>query len=447
MLGSAAIRRHTLRAVVWLAALIVPSGQLASQNVPEPQAVPDPGDAISVTLLTFGPGDGVIEVWAHNAIWVRDPSTGLDRAYNWGVFNFNDPGFMLRFVKGTMMYMMVSDTSDRMLREYVYYNRDIYAQELNLTGAQKRALIERLLANDTDATRYYRYQYYLDNCSTRARDALDDVLGGRIAAALDTVQTGTTWRWHTRRVLRPSFWSYLGIELGLGNPADEQLTAWQESFLPMRLREHMRLVTVLDEAGREVPLVARETQLFQATGRAPETVSPPSWFLGFMLAGLALAAVVAASGAAMLRSARRAGLGRTVWTFLATGWSLVIGLAGLFFVLAWALTDHTFWYFNENLLQATPLSLVLVPVIVAAVRGRSWGVRWIAPCALAILALSVIGFVLQPLPGFDQFNGDMIAAILPVHAAVAWVAIRMGRTATGSDVETRPSRKQTTPNR
>jgi hypothetical protein len=419
-----------LHAALSLAAMLAAAPLQTTDSVPTA-----PSDDITVTLLTFGPGDAIWEVWAHNAIWVRDPATGLDRAYNWGVFDFDDPGFMVKFVRGTMMYWLESEDPQRMLQAVAYANRDIYAQELNLTAAQKRALVERVLANDTDATRYYRYQYYLDNCSTRARDALDAVLGGRIAAVLDTVQTGTTWRWHTRRLLRPMFWSYLGIELGLGNPADEEITAWQEAFLPMRLREHLRLVTVLDDTGREVPLVARETQLFQAAGRPPEPVAPPSWFLWFLAAGVALAGLLAATGAASVRNADGAAgraarpfrLARTTWATLATGWSLVIGLAGLFFVSAWLLTDHTFWYFNENLLQATPLSLALVPAIVAAARGRAWGVRWIAPLALVVLALSVIGFLLQPLPGFDQFNGDIIAAALPVHAAVAWVAVRMRR--------------------
>jgi hypothetical protein len=390
----------------------------AAAQPPDTASAVTPGSQIIVTLLTFGPNDNVIEAWAHNAIRIQNPATGFDASYNWGIFNFDDPGFLGRLAKGTMLYSMYGWSSEAMIADYIASNRDVFAQEINLTPAQKTELLERLRVNDTDANRRYRYQYYLDNCSTRARDALDQVLGGRIAETLDTVPAGVTWRWHARRILRTMPAAYVGMDYLLGNPADEQITAWDEGFLPMMLMSHLRRVTVLDEAGREVPLVANETQLF-ASGRPPEPTEPPFWLPWFLAAGVALGLVIVGAARMNLR----------VGAALAAVWSIKLGLAGLLLLAAWAFTDHTFWFWNENLFQAGPLSLLLAVALFAGVRGREGGLRWARPVALVVLALSALGFLLQVFPGFDQVNGEIIAAALPAHAAVAWIARKLGREA------------------
>ena len=389
----------------------------------------------AVYLLTFGPGDLVYEVWAHNAIWVRDPARGIDHTYNWGIFDFDQEGFIGRLARGTMLYRMDDFPIERTIAEYTYYNRSIWAQELNLTGEQKRALVEYLLETDTEENRYYRYDYFRDNCSTRVRDALDRVLGGRIADALSEAPAGVTWRWHARRILRNMPASYAGMEFALGNPADESITRWDETFLPLELMAHIRDVTVLDEAGLEVPLVKQEMEIFRAT-RAPEPDAPPFWLPWFLVAGVVVAGVVAAASGAFRApepAARgagesgRGGAGLVVAGGVATLWSLVVGLAGVFLLTAWLFTDHTFWYRNENLLQASPLSLLLALLLLVGHFRRGAPTPWLGRVALGVLGLSVLGLVLQALPGFDQVNGEIIALALPVHAAVAWLALQLGR--------------------
>jgi hypothetical protein len=103
-------------------------------------------------------------------------------------------------------------------------------------------------------------------------------------------------------------------------------------------------------------------------------------------------------------------------------------------LLAWLFTDHTFWYWNENLLQASPLSLVAAAGLLGGLLRRRWAAKWVVPAALGALALSALGFLLQPLPGLDQTNGEIIAAALPVHLAVAWVALRLRREQDASSV-------------
>jgi len=400
-------------------AVLLPLG-LRAQDAPETQVEGTPGSTISVRLLTMGPGAAVWEVWGHNALWITDPTTGLDVAYNWGMFDFADVDFIPRLARGTMRYWMAGFPGDALVYAYARDNRDVWAQELNLTPQQRLALVDLLRETDTDENRFYDYDYYRDNCSTRVRDALDAVLGGRIAAALADRPTGTTWRWHAQRILREMPSAYVGMHFALGNPADEPITAWDESFLPTRFMEHLRGVTVPDGVGGEAPLVESEVQLFQAVRPPPpqEPANTLPWFLG---AGVLL-------GAALVGLGRwEARVGRAMSWAVAFGWSVAVGTAGLLLLAAWLFTDHTFWYRNENLLQASPLSLGLALLLLAsAVQGR-FALRWLGPAALAVFGLSLLGLLVQPLPGFDQANAEIIAFALPVHAAVAWVAVQLGR--------------------
>jgi hypothetical protein len=146
-----------LRALALAVALLCPL-QVAAQGAPVADLMPPPaGPGPAVYLLTFSPGSNVAEVWGHNAIWIRDPGQGVDVTYNWGMYNFAQPGFVRRLAKGTMMYWMQGIDADRIIPGYIADNRDIYAQELNLTLREKSALVDLLVATDTDANRYYRY--------------------------------------------------------------------------------------------------------------------------------------------------------------------------------------------------------------------------------------------------------------------------------------------------
>jgi hypothetical protein len=436
----------TVRAFAVAAILsAIPASDVGAQDVPSRdtlQSTP-PVDTVapsgfaepSVYLLTFGPGSRVYEVWGHNAIWIRDTARGLDATYNWGMFSFDQENFISRLAKGEMLYWMQGIPSDWLFADYIDNNRSIYAQELNLTLAEKAELVDYLLLTDTDANRYYRYDYYRDNCSTRVRDALDRVLGGRIAAALDTVQTGVTWRWQARRILRAMPFAYFGMEFALGNPAEETITEWEEAFLPLSLMRQLRAVTVTDATGREVPLVAGEFTVYEAT-RAAEPEEPPFWLPWFLLIGMAVGGLVVGAAWPAFRSRRvgaqergRAGrlpggAGLTLAGMAAVAWSLLVGTAGLLLLLAWLFTDHTFWHRNENLLQANPLSLLLAALLVVGHFGGT-PPRWLRGTALAVLGVSVLGLLLQALPGFDQVNGEIIALALPVHAAVAWLVARL----------------------
>jgi hypothetical protein len=386
---------------------------------------PSPGSTIRVTVLTFGPGDEAWEKFGHNAIRIQIddsyvPPEYRDIAYNWGYFDFKQKNFYLNFIQGRMRYAMYGDPGEKTMVGYRdQLNRSVFEQELNLTSAQKLALQRKLVLNDMDANRFYSYDYYRDNCSTRVRDAVDEIIGGKLAAMFDGVPSGTTYRFHTRRLIAETPWLYVALQGVLGHPVDQPISQWDEMFLPMKLHDRLNEVKVVID-GKEVPLVKADNSWF-VSNRPASPLRPPMtvpWFLG---AGIVLAGALVALG----RVARRHWAARTGLILLSVPWTALMGLGGTFIVWAWFFTDHRVAGRNENALHVSLLALPLVVLMPMLAMGRRRGAgvaRWLT---IAIVALSLLGTVLKVLPGFYQVNWDIIALCLPVNAAMAYVAWKL----------------------
>src|SRR2546423_5640981 len=241
----------------------------------------EPGANLTVYLLTFGWGDAVWERFGHNAIWIRDRVAGTDMTYSWGMFDFNQPHFVWRFVTGDTRYWMEPIDFGAMVRYYREHDRSVLAQELNLSPAQRLKLQQFVQVNALPQNKFYRYDYYRDNCSTRLRDALDHALSGQLQTATVSRMTSGTYRWHTQRLMTGDIPLYTGVTLALGHPADKPLSMWQEMFLPVRMANDFRTVTIADTAGTQIPLVKSETAIFTAGGPPPPAPPPPYFWLFF----------------------------------------------------------------------------------------------------------------------------------------------------------------------
>jgi Domain of unknown function (DUF4105) len=377
-------------------------------------AAPPAGPQLRVYLMTMGPGTEVWERFGHNAIWIDDLSVEPDTAYNYGLFDFQQENFLLRFIRGQMWYWMAGAPTDAYVRSYVRDNRSVWLQELNLPPAARLELREFLRWNERPENRFYHYDYYDDNCSTRVRDAIDRVIGGAIRNETAALPTGTTYRFHTQRLTANDAPIFTGLLLALGQGVDRPISAWEEMFLPMAMREHVRRVRVTYPDGSRVPLVASERTLFESTAPPPPN-EPPSWLGWYLLLG----SVIGAASALLGNVARHRRVGRLGLGTLAALWGFVGGLGGVVLAGLWAFTDHTMAYRNENLLQVNPLILGLGILVPLGLAGVALGRRWARTLSIWLVVLSFLGLVVQLLPGFDQVNGQVIALALPIHLGLA----------------------------
>ncbi|MDP9179177.1 MAG: DUF4105 domain-containing protein [Gemmatimonadota bacterium] len=420
--------RYSLSALVAASLVIVAGATAVAQPAkPPPLAAAGsdaqvPGSELTIYLMTMGPGDAVWEKFGHNAIWIHDSAKNTDVAYNWGLFDFEAADFMSRFLKGDMRYWMGGFDQKATVDFYRQANRSVIAQELNLTPAQRTALARFVEWNALPENRFYSYDYYLDNCSTRIRDVIDLALGGTLRPQMEAGLSGLTYRYETQRLTQSDIPVYTGTMLGLGQPVDRRLTGWQLAFIPGRLSEMLRDAEVPDGTGRLVHLVKSEDTLFAAT-REPEPKGVGLSTVNFVLMGCLLFAVL--TGLAQAARVRSGSL-RPVFLLVAGITSLAASIAGTGLVALWTLTNHVHSYRNENVLQATPLSLLLAVMILAHLRSRARAdanaplvetrtrrLAWI------IVALSCVGLVIKILPGFHQENLDIIALLLPTHLGLA----------------------------
>jgi len=426
--GPANLHRAALRVRLTAALLAWPGAALA-QTQPQAQAAPEapaaePGAELKVFLLTVGQGDHIWEKFGHNAIWIRDESRGVDVAYNYGLFSFEQPGFVRKFLKGRMEYSMGGFDAVAMANEYADSNRTLWLQELNLRPGQRVELVRFLEWNARPENRAYRYDYFRDNCSTRVRDALNRVMGGELQEQMEAVVTEATYRTHTQRLTADGIAVSTGLLLAMGHAVDRPLTAWEEGFIPMKLMENARNVTVPGPAGPE-PLVLSDQVVFTAD-RLPERDAAPDRRIPYTAAGLLLGALMV--GLARLGHTRR--VARAGSYTLVILWSLAAGVFGTIIAMLWAFTDHTDTYRNENLLQAGPLSLLLAGFLVAAAFGKG---RRATILAIVVAFLALAGFALQVVPGLDQPNGEIIGLAAPAHLGLALAVAMLARRDPRSD--------------
>src|SRR5882724_7761657 len=136
----------------------------------EPRVAEAAPDAPAIALLTMGPGDHPFSKFGHVAIVVRDPVRRREDVFNYGTFTFDSPWLIVDFLKGKLRYWLSVDSLAHTVAAYRRQGRSVLLQELAIGPEQSRELAVFLWENAQPENKYYRYDYYLDNCSTRVRD-------------------------------------------------------------------------------------------------------------------------------------------------------------------------------------------------------------------------------------------------------------------------------------
>ncbi len=366
-------------------------------------------DGRRAILVTFGPGPEIWERFGHNALILIDPGTPNEvPAYNWGVFDFDQPGFVARFVQGRMLYEMRPFDTQEMLAFYEKtLGRSVVLDELDLSNREMNRLFVIVRQQDTDENRAYRYDYYKDNCSTRIRDAIDYAVEGRLRAATNDVMTDTTLRFHTRRAVAGMWLFWIGIDLGMGKATDDRLSLWGEMFLPRKLSEHLRATAVTRADGRNAPVSGGPRVLASANVIA-EWMTPPAvwpWTLGV---GVALGALLITLAQFNWRRSVHIAVG--CWALLCSFACLVI--------IGFSFTDHWGAHQNASFAQFTPLAMLLLVIVIVS--------RWRRHAVVVGIAV-VVTAVLLPIVTRSSGSGTILALALPMHFASAWALWRLHR--------------------
>ena len=381
------------------------------------QDVPTPGSNLQVYLLTIGPGEHVDARFGHNAIWIHDSVTRQDLVYNYGTFEMGADAsdflaFAGRFAMGRPRYWLGVLDMPTTLAIYTMQQRNLEQQELDLLPAQRADLAQRLATNALAENRTYTYDYYRDNCSTRVRDILDQVLDGALRRATVGRPAEGTLRFHTLRSLTNNKLLFLGIDAGLGTPVDRELDQWGEMFLPEKVQERVREIRVPGADGREVPLVKAEGRMLEFD-RFHVDPAPPRWGALWLGVGALLALLIVTG-----RVRAWAGVAGRLVT---TGWLLVTGVGGLVLLFLWFVSYHVATVWNLNLFYCSPVSLLL---LFGVWRGSERRPNRMVAWAAGFVLVSVVIGVVTTLAGTQQ--NQIIAQLAAAPTVAAAVTVGLG---------------------
>lgn len=201
------------------------------------------------TLMTFGPGEDLYSVFGHTGIRIQDPMLGIDRVYNYGQFDFRTDNFYVKFLRGTLPYQIGVNDMYTIMYAYQAENRTIREQVLALSPAQKQRLFGALETNLLPENREYRYKFYYDNCATRPRDMLISASGDSLSIPSRNRPTGNSYRDWMNKYLGEKPWAKLGMNLAIGQPADEKTDGWHAMYLPDQVHDQMARATLRQANG------------------------------------------------------------------------------------------------------------------------------------------------------------------------------------------------------
>jgi hypothetical protein len=185
-----------------------------------------------VSVLTCDKGNELHSLFGHTAIRILDPVNDFDAVYNFGYFDFKTPNFYLKFVKGDMKYFVAVDNFQNFMAEYVYYQRGVYEQELNVSQVEKQKIFNNLNQILQSDERFYTYKFIDRNCTTMVADLLEKNTSIKISN--DIADKNKTNREILYQYLGNHFYENLGINIIFGHKTD---ATFKKVFLPLQLLE------------------------------------------------------------------------------------------------------------------------------------------------------------------------------------------------------------------
>lgn len=362
-----------------------------------------------ISVITLGPDQNELyAAFGHSAIRVYDSLQGIDWAYNYGVFDFNQPNFYLNFTRGYLYYMLGVYNYPDFKEAYIHYNRHIHEQILQLTQRQKQKLFDFLQWNALPENQTYRYDYYHNNCATKIRDVLQQQLASDIRWDSSFFKPQHSFREKTGEYLGRLPWGELGIDICLGMPIDRKMTAWEYMFLPDYIESFLDHGMIQTDSTL-APIVARKKIVFEPT-QVESTVNFVHPWIAFGAVGLF---VVIVSAWDWQR--------KKISKWLDVSLFGAAGLIGVLLLFLWAFTDHHDAAKNFNLLWAFPLHLAGGLLLIPKKQHQKAGIYFLFAAVLTAL-LAGCWLVLP-----QQLNSFLLPLvfIILIRAILLWQILRL----------------------
>ncbi|WP_066631780.1 Lnb N-terminal periplasmic domain-containing protein [Labilibacter marinus] len=335
-------------------------------------------DDAQISILTCSQGDELYSAFGHSALRVSDTANNIDWVFNYGTFDFNTPNFYLKFANGQLKYILSISEFKHFLPEYFKSNRSVIEQVLNISATDKQKLFEALMTNYKPENRYYKYDFFYDNCATRIFDIIDEnIEGGIILIEEPSDVTSRSFRMYLHHYLAQLPWVETGLNTILGYPADKIATQKESTFLPDFLMDVIDVAQVQSDDGNSKSIVLEKRILLEFEANNSNTFSLTPVFVFFLL----LVVVVVFS--IIKKRNALSSLDRVLF--------FVLGFIGVLISYLWFVADHSATGYNYNVLWSFPSFLFL-----AFANSNKELYQWVLKLNLIIVIVFIVGFTIIP---------------------------------------------------
>lgn len=329
-----------------------------------------------ISILTCSPGTELYSLFGHTAIRVSDPAQGFDNVFNYGTFDFDTPGFYLKYAQGKLLYQLTGTSYSGFLNAYKMENRTVYLQTLHLDSVQKQKMFDLLIENYRPENRSYLYNFLFDNCTTRSRDIIQKSLPDKIEWQI-TESNKNFWNL-LDEYLYVSPWVSWGIHTILGQPGTQKAETFQYMFLPDYLMYGLDSATYQGS-----PIADKAKVVYQTSER--EEINSFFWnpFFVFTIGALLIIFLIQYFKSGKLLNA---------FTFL---FFIFTGLLGVLIIFLGFFTAHPITAPNWNILWANPLNLIAIWFIFCKPLSRI--IQWYLSFYMLLLVIALpVWFFAQP---------------------------------------------------
>jgi hypothetical protein len=358
---------------------------------------------LRISLLTVTPGEELYSVFGHSALRVVDSVSGTDIIYNFGTFDFSDPDFYSKFVRGKLLYSLSQETFQNFRYENEYFHRGITEQVLSFNCQEKSLIQANLFVNMQEENRYYKYDFLKDNCTTRLRDIIFGANSKSANNKFLVSKTTSTYRdylhFYLDRAEMP--WTQLGIDVLLGLNSDALMNVTESMFLPDYLLKGVGIAKWGDKS-----LVSEEKILLKDL--QPKPTPPPFWKTPmFLFSVIAIIFIVFFNSKFKKATLILAKLDFYLF--------LIIGIFGVILTFMWVGTDHLSFRYNINLIWAMPLNVIAAFLLV---KGNKNINKYFLVYSLILLLLLITIFV---------FPGMINTSVFPIILLLSYRSWMIGR--------------------
>ena len=339
-----------------------------------------------ISIVTAGPGEKLYEKFGHAAIRIKDPVLNLDLIYNYGVFDFNQPNFLLNFADGKMYYVLARYDFKYFLSSYKKDKRWLKQQVLNLNKSEKQQLFLYLENNALIENATYLYDPFFNNCASKLRDITTKILNENVVLSSKNIQNKKTLRKLMNKEIVWNTWGNFGINLITGTILDIERNQLEYTYLPDYLFKTIKNAKIKRE-NKFVSLVKKEEVLLSFK----EISNTTSIFNPLFLFTVLLFLVIFITYKDLKNQQRAKWLDFIIF--------FITGIVGLILSYFWFFSSHKTAPNNYNILWAFFPNLIVAFMITKAL-AKKWLSKYLMvlfACLLLVPVLWILGLQVFPI--------------------------------------------------